>query len=615
MSAEHPVFLAVDGGGTSSRASLHGSTGEVLASGEGGPSNPAALGLHESLRALAALARTVLRGHKHSSLEIGAGISGARNAPLRDALARGLCERLHSRRAAVCSDVDALMLANFGDQAGIVTIAGTGSSVVAKTAGGELRLFGGRGALFGDDGSAYGLAVRALRAAAAFIDGLGEATDLVDALTHAAGRNAFAELVGWSRTATKSDVARLAHAVTSLAERGDRVAMNCVDEQALHLANLAQAAAKTMDLPRRVPVYVAGGLFEQCTLYRDRFAAFVTEQDFSASPCLAPKRGTDAALALLITGEPLPLVSYYDLPSSGAQAHGLPTEARLPDEVPLDSLSARALVGRMHESKRHAADAVAPTLDAVAHTIERIAAAFNSGGRLVYLGAGTSGRLGVMDASECPPTFGVDPGLVVGIIAGGDAALRHSVEGAEDDEEAAVADLQALHPPLSSHDVVVGIAASGTTPYVLSGIAYARGLGAYTALVSCNPDGPPVADAHITPDTGPEVLPGSTRLKAGTATKLVLNMLSTGAMTLSGRVYGGYMIGVRPVNAKLRRRAAGILAALTGLTPHVAAEALDAAQGRIPVALLMHRLQVDCAEAERRLEQAKGNVREALGEV
>ncbi|MCC6486083.1 MAG: N-acetylmuramic acid 6-phosphate etherase [Candidatus Hydrogenedentes bacterium] len=615
MSADKPVFLSLDGGGTSSRAALFTSSGELLARSEGAASNPAALGLHESLRALTALARSVLRGHRHPALEIGAGISGARNAPLRDALARGLCERLHARRAVVCSDVDALMLANFGEAAGIVVIAGTGSSVVAKTAAGDQRLFGGRGALFGDDGSAYGLAVCALRAAAASIDGLGEETDLVDALTHAAGRSAFAELVGWSRTATKSDVARLAHAVTTLAERGDRVAMNCVNEQARHLANLARAAAKAMGLPRLVRVYVAGGLFEQCALYRDRFAAFVAEQDFFEAPGLAPKRETDAALALLTDIETSPMVSYYDLPLGGTHAHGMPTEARLPDDVPLDGLSARALVGRMHESKRHAADAVAPTLDAVAQTVERIAAAFNSGGRLVYLGAGTSGRLGVMDASECPPTFGVDPGLVVGIIAGGDAALRHSVEGAEDDEAAAVADLQALHPPLSSHDVLVGIAASGTTPYVLSGIAYARDLGAYTALVSCNPDGPSAADAHITPDTGPEVLPGSTRLKAGTATKLVLNMLSTGAMTLSGRVYGGYMIGVRPVNAKLRKRAAGILAALTGLSPHAAADALDAARGRIPVALLMHRLQVDCAEAERRLEQAKGNVRAALGEI
>ena len=564
---------------------------------------------------MAALARTVIRGHKHSALEIGAGISGARNATLRDALARGLCERLHARRAAVCSDVDALVLANFGDGAGVVAIAGTGSSVVAKAAGGELRLFGGRGALFGDDGSAYGLAVCALRAAASFVDGLGEETGLVDALTHAAGRTAFAELVGWSRTATKSDVARLAHAVTTLAESGDRVAQACIEEQARQLARLTQAAAKTMNLPSGVPIFVAGGLFEQCPLYRKRFAALVSKQAFSAVPCLAPKRGTDAALALLTGDESAPLVSHYTLQAGAVHAHALPTEARPFDEVTLDSLSARALVGRMHESKRHAADAVAPTLDAIAHTIERIAAAFSSGGRLVYLGAGTSGRLGVLDASECPPTFGVDPGLVVGLIAGGDAALRHSVEGAEDDEAAAVADLQALHPPLSSRDVLVGIAASGATPYVLSGIAYARSLGTHTALVSCNPDAASEADITIAADTGPEVLPGSTRLKAGTATKVILNMLSTGAMTLSGRVYGGYMIGVRPVNAKLRKRAAGILAALTGLTPHAAANALDAAQGRIPVALLMHRLQVDCTEAERRLEQAKGNVREALGEV
>ncbi len=281
-------------------------------------------------------------------------------------------------------------------------------------------------------------------------------------------------------------------------------------------------------------------------------------------------------------------------------------------EPPLDTLTAEGIAARMSGADHEAVEAVTDTLPTIAKLVQRVADAFNAGGRLIYIGAGTSGRLGVLDASECPPTFGVDPGQVVGMIAGGEVALRMSGEGAEDDESAAVANLNALAPELNDRDVVVGIAASGTTPYVLAALHHAKASGAHTALLCCNPTVSATADCVIALDTGPEVLPGSTRLKAGTATKLVLNMISTGAMALSGRVFEGYMVGVRPMNAKLRERAVRIVAALTSETETSATKLLETAGDSIPVAVLMARLNLPRETAEARLINAKGNLRAAL---
>jgi N-acetylmuramic acid 6-phosphate etherase len=278
----------------------------------------------------------------------------------------------------------------------------------------------------------------------------------------------------------------------------------------------------------------------------------------------------------------------------------------------LDLLDARAIVRVMNEQNATIHALVESQADNIAAVIEAVADALKRGGRLIYVGAGTSGRLGVLDASECPPTFGVPPDRVLALIAGGERALRSSVEGAEDDTRQAEADLRGIDPPVSALDVVVGIAASGSTPYVHAALDAAHAAGARTALVCCNPTLTIQADHVIALDTGPEVLPGSTRLKAGTATKLALNTISTGAMARAGFVFDGLMVGVRPINAKLRRRAIRIVAALTGLAEDRAQSALDAAEGRIPVAVLMVRRAVSADEAQARLNRTGGNLREAL---
>lgn len=278
------------------------------------------------------------------------------------------------------------------------------------------------------------------------------------------------------------------------------------------------------------------------------------------------------------------------------------TEARNPRSARLHELDVPALVRLMNDEDRLVPDAVGRAADAIAAFIAAAEGRFTAGGRLIYLGAGTSGRLGVLDASECPPTFQTDPSRVVGIIAGGETALRRSSEGKEDDPGGARAELEALS--LTGDDTVLGIAAGGTTPYVLGALAVAKSLapGCLTGLLVCTPMAPPPACDHlIAVETGPELLTGSTRLKAGTATKLVLNTISTSLMVRSGRVHGNLMVDLRATNAKLRDRAARIVSTLTGLPRDGALSLLDRAGGEVKTAVVMHHRGAGAAEARRLL--------------
>jgi N-acetylmuramic acid 6-phosphate etherase len=291
----------------------------------------------------------------------------------------------------------------------------------------------------------------------------------------------------------------------------------------------------------------------------------------------------------------------------------LPTEARNPATEQLDEMPTLELVQAMHAADREAVAAVDAELPKIAAAIDAIVTRLEQGGRLFYLGAGTSGRLGVLDASECPPTYNTPPELVQGLIAGGDVALRRSVERAEDDPERGVRDLAGRG--FSAKDVLVGIAASGRTPYVIGGLRHARGLGAFTIGLSCVPGSEvaQAADLAISPATGPEVVTGSTRMKAGTATKLVLNMLSTGAMVRLGYVFGNLMVNVQPTNVKLADRATRIIATITGLAYADAGKLLETA-GSVKTAVVMHQARVSREEAETRLAAVHGKLRDALNQ-
>jgi N-acetylmuramic acid 6-phosphate etherase len=288
------------------------------------------------------------------------------------------------------------------------------------------------------------------------------------------------------------------------------------------------------------------------------------------------------------------------------------TEARNPASERIDTLSPLEIVRLINAEDARVPQAVGREAERIAKAIEVIAAALRNGGRLVYIGAGTSGRLGVLDASECPPTFSTPPEMVVGLIAGGYGALTRAIEGAEDHPETAENDLAAIH--LSPSDVLVGIATSGRTPYVIGGLKYARRIGAHAIGLACN-DGSALsdcADLMITPVVGPEVISGSTRLKAGTATKLVLNMLTTGAMVLLGKTYGNLMVDLKATNTKLIARTRRIVAELTGLSETDAEEHLARAGGELKTAVVAYRRQVAPDEARRLLKEAGGQLRGAL---
>ena len=290
----------------------------------------------------------------------------------------------------------------------------------------------------------------------------------------------------------------------------------------------------------------------------------------------------------------------------------LQTEARNPASMNLDELTALQIVRLMNAEDGRVIPAVATQEDAIARAIEIIADNLRGGGRLIYVGAGTSGRLGVLDATECPPTFNSEPGQVVGLIAGGPTALTRAVEGAEDHPEFAERDLAAID--FSGKDVLVGIATSGRTPYVLGAMAYAKKLGAPAIGLSCNPGSElaNAADIAITPVVGPEILSGSTRLKAGTATKLVLNMLTTGAMVRLGKTFGNLMVDLRATNSKLRARTNRIVRILTGLSHDEAAALLQSCGGELKTALVVQQAHVAPDDARKRLAQAGGQVRKAL---
>ena len=293
----------------------------------------------------------------------------------------------------------------------------------------------------------------------------------------------------------------------------------------------------------------------------------------------------------------------------------LVSETRNPQTMDLDALSTLELVHRFNQQDTLVAEAVKATLPDVASAVDAAAEALKSGGRIIYMGAGTSGRLGVLDASECPPTFGVPHGLVVGLIAGGPGALLKAVEGAEDNAQLGEDDLIALN--LTPQDLVVGLAASGRTPYVIGGLKYARKMGCITVAISCNPDSPIAqeADIAISPVVGPEALTGSTRMKSGTAQKLVLNMISTGAMVKFGKVYQNLMVDMKATNIKLMDRACRMVVEATGIARAEAEMLLKQTDFDVKPAILMALSGLNAEAAREKLATHQGFLRAALADA
>jgi len=290
----------------------------------------------------------------------------------------------------------------------------------------------------------------------------------------------------------------------------------------------------------------------------------------------------------------------------------LATERRNERTMHLDDMSVEDVLRVMNAEDQTVATVIQTQIPVIAEVVKHVITSFNAGGRLIYIGAGTSGRLGILDAAECVPTFGVSPDMVVGLIAGGERALIKAVEGAEDSRTLAVDDLKALQ--LEARDTVIGIAASGRTPYVIGGLDYAKEVGAVTAAISCNTNAVISGYARyaIEVETGPEVLTGSTRLKAGTAQKLVLNMISTAAMIGVGKVYQNLMVDVQSTNEKLEIRAKRMISEATGVDAVTAERIFHEAHGHVKTAIVMILANIPYTETVERLQQANGFVRDAL---
>ncbi len=625
------MILAIDGGGTRSVAGLYAEEGRLVAETKGGPANPVSMGLSACLDALVALAARLL-DKADAPVSALAAIAGAKTQECQRAIGEGLREALDLESAAVCPDLHPLLWANAPHSPAILALAGTGSGVIAKNGAGEWLHLGGRGPLLGDQGSAWALAAAAMRAAFDALDEGQAPGPLMRAVLTSAGVDAVDDLPAWAADAPKDRIAALARQVTAAAEQGDVLAQRCIEAQATALANLARTARRRLCLPPETPLFLTGGLLTGSDAYRAAFLDAVAASGAALTPCNPPLLGHRAVHAAALLSPPPPWITTVQarmgatkrrqaaaVQSSATRrdpsAENLPpTEQATVDGQPLDQLSAKGIVARMNRLDAAVIPAIAAQSGRIADLIETAAKTLMSGGRIVYVGAGTSGRLGVLDAAECPPTFGVNPDRVIALIAGGDAALRCSVEGAEDDEAQAAADIAAAN--VCANDLVVGITASGTTPYVIAALRAAASYGAGTALLCCNPAVDRAsADLVIAMNTGPEALPGSTRLKAGTATKMALNMVSTGAMALAGYVYQGMMTHMRPANAKLRRRAARIVAILAGIPERTAESLLREADWRIPVAVVMAVKGADARAAETFLARAGGRLREALKSV
>jgi N-acetylmuramic acid 6-phosphate etherase len=518
---------------------------------------------------------------------VGAFLAGCGTEDDRRKLAKICREVWPEAKIITGSDRDSGFAAAFGGGDGIAVNAGTGSSIMGRR-GERTEQAGGWGHILGDAGSGYFLALQTLRLVLREYDLHRRTSELAKNILGALGLNNLDELVRWAQTAGKIDVALLAPIVFAAVERGDVNVGDILRSGALVLAEYTRAVADRLDF-RAPPIRLLGGLFRRQSIYVEAFRRELSSLLPDSEIAVAENRSEFGAAWLASAetniGRPREILKTTNEVSLKEIADAL-TEEQNPRSSKLDQLTALEFVQLFVEEENFVQDALRGSVDELARALEIVTDVLKNGGRLFYVGAGTSGRLGVLDASEIPPTFGASSELVQGIIAGGATALHRSIEGAEDEPGAGAVAVE--ERGVTSGDIVCGITASGRTPFVLGALERAKALGAQTILLSCNPSAHRAdlkVDLRIDLPTGPELLTGSTRLKAGTATKVALNILSTGAMVRLGRVQGNLMIDLNASNAKLRDRAARLLAQLAGCDYEVAMGQLREADWNLRAAL------------------------------
>jgi N-acetylmuramic acid 6-phosphate etherase len=570
-------ILGIEGGGTKTTWALISPDGRVHREGVAGPGNTLLL----TDAALGQLFAAIRRATGANVRAIGGAFAGCQQEAEKSRVERALRRAWPAAQVVrVMEDTRSVLAAEFGDGPGIVVIAGTGSNVAGqKNSAVAIEKAGGWGHLFADRGSAYDLARRGLEAVFADYDAGRKITLLAREYLAVTGQATIEALVPHVlKDTSKTAVAALARCVFAAAEKGDRQARALLDEATAALAERVGFIARRLRLARP-GIALVGGLFENQPRYVESFRRALKKVLPAAHASVLTTPGVLGAARLVgLTATPVAPKSTPPSPADPARLKAFAqaaTEQRNPRSRGLDRRSIPNLVDLFIREERHVEKALAAERTAIARAAAVVAKKLAAGGRLIYVGAGTSGRLGVVDASEMPPTYNAPPEQVQAIIAGGPAAVFRSQEGAEDVREAGAAELRARG--LSARDVVCGIAASGQTPFVLGALEFARATRAATILLTCNPRRVirvPV-DVEIDLPTGPELVTGSTRMKAGTATKLVLNILSTIAMVRLGRVRDNLMINVQATNDKLRARAVRLVESLAGCDGEQARAVLD----------------------------------------
>ena len=582
------VFLGIECGGTRTIALLADTSGRLRQRLEAGPANWRLLGADGLHRLLLQLARQL---PKPTSIAIGmAGVRGDDDRAKVRAVAAKVWPDVPIH---TCHDLETALWAAGGSpekMPRVIALSGTGSCCYGRSPQGNTVKIGGWGHILGDKGSGYEIGLRALKAVVFYLDRDGEWTELGHRILRATQLNDPEQLIAWVQTATKDQVAALAIEVFAATQNRDAIARDILEGAASVLAKDAVACAKRLTTKGGPVEFVfAGSVLQK----QPKFAAQVRraiKERWSAAQFTKLTRETawGAVELARATGAPISesaratraKSSTSNRSSALLEVASSPTEQRNPRSLKLDRMSIGAAIELMLSEDAKLSAAIRRERAAIEKLIGLVVRAFKNGGRLFYIGAGTSGRLGILDASECPPTFRTPPELVQGIIAGGQQAIWSAVEGAEDDHEAGGRAIS--FRGITRKDIVVGIAASGRTPFVWGALKEAKRRGAKTALICFNPnlkiaakDKPTVV---ICPRIGPEVLTGSTRLKAGTATKLILNLITTIAMVRIGKVISNLMVDLNPSNVKLRDRATRIVATLTGRTMEECLTALEREQ-------------------------------------
>ena len=612
--------IGVDGGGSKTAVVLLNQDRQVLGRGLSGSSNHHNVGLVQTKANLLSGMRQAVAQASLPLANITAAtwaLAGVDRPAERKLLGQIAAELLPGTPVRVENDAVAALVGGLGHHNGIALIAGTGMIAYGENERGERARGGGWGPFF-DHGSGYDLVQSTLRLIAPQVDReQNSSAALMQALVTAVGLSQMTDFLGWVYAAERevADIAALAPIVLAAAEKGDLAALIAVNQGAEWLATAVETVAHKLQHTEPFQLVLGGSILGKSTFYRELAVQAIQTRLPQAQPIL-PK--ADAAvgaglMALEALGRSLGVSSREVRGTEERAAHQIWSSEK-PNVLSreLDLLPTETLVGLMHVLDKTAVASMEPVLPVVAKVVDEIAARMRESGRLIYVGAGTSGRLGVLDAAECLPTFNVRVGQVVGVMAGGETAVTQAVEGAEDDATAGAAALRDLD--LQPEDCVVGLAASGRTPFVVGALQEAQTVGALTVAVVCNVPSPvsEAAEFVIAPLVGPEILTGSTRLRAGTVQKLVLNMISTAVMVRLGKTYGNLMVDMQATNSKLQARAVRIVAAAAGVDEETAESALRASGGEVKTAIVSTLLTVSPTEARERLARENSTVQLAV---